>query len=130
MTVADTTFLIDLQKSRRSERHQIAADWIRSNPQESISIPAIVLGEYAEGFADPDHPSLRRIRAIHSILPVDELVALQFGSVSRFLRSKGKLIGPNDIWIAATALAHEAPLLTRNVAHFTRVPGLRVINYA
>jgi tRNA(fMet)-specific endonuclease VapC len=130
MIFADTTFLIDLQKGRRSDRHRIAADWIRANPQESVSIPAIVLGEYAEGFDDPDHPLVRHIRNNHSIIPVDESVALQFGSVARLLRARGQLIGTNDLWIAATALAHEAPLLTRNVAHFTRVPELRVINYA
>tara|TARA_B110000483_G_scaffold183931_1_gene217555 strand:- start:259 stop:651 length:393 start_codon:yes stop_codon:yes gene_type:complete len=130
MIVADTTFLIDLQKGRRSDRHRVAADWIRANPHEQVFIPAIVLGEYAEGFDDPDHPLMQHIRNSHPILPADASVALRFGSIARLLRAGGRLIGTNDIWIAATALVHEAPLLTRNVTHFTRVPGLQVINYA
>ncbi len=40
------------------------------------------------------------------------------------LTSKGQLIGPNDLLIAATALAHGAILVTHNTAEFSRVPGL------
>ncbi len=130
MIAADTTFLIDLQKGIRSERHKVAADWIRANPTESIYLPAMVLGEYAEGFADPDHPLIREIRARYPILSVDDSVAVQFGSISRLLRSSGRTIGSNDTWIAATTLAYNVPLLTRNSVHFTRVPGLQVVNYA
>jgi predicted nucleic acid-binding protein len=36
-------------------------------------------------------------------------------------------IGANDLWIAATALAHGRPPLTRDEAHFPRVSGLRVM---
>jgi predicted nucleic acid-binding protein len=35
----------------------------------------------------------------------------------------------NDLWIAATALANGMPVVTRNVKHFQRVPGLSVISY-
>ena len=37
--------------------------------------------------------------------------------------------GANDMWIAATALAHAQPLLTRNAREFARVPGLQVESY-
>ena len=39
------------------------------------------------------------------------------------------LIGTNDLWIAATALAHSMPEVTRNSAQFARVPGLDVVAY-
>lgn len=42
------------------------------------------------------------------------------------LRAAGQLVGPNDLWIAATALAYEKPVVTRNVEHFTRVAHLEV----
>lgn len=47
----------------------------------------------------------------------------------RALKAAGTLIGANDMWIAATALAHGQPLLTRNAREFTRVPGLQVESY-
>lgn len=65
-----------------------------------------------------------------STSPIDRKVSESYGRLSKILRQTGRPIGPNDTWIAAAALAHEMPLLTRNVAHFTRVPRLRVINYA
>lgn len=46
------------------------------------------------------------------------------------LARKNQLIGPNDLWSAASALEHELALLTRDVEEFRRVPGLHVIDYA
>ncbi len=42
------------------------------------------------------------------------------------LTAAGRLIGPNDVMIAATAVAHGYGLLTLNVREFARVPGLDV----
>jgi predicted nucleic acid-binding protein len=41
----------------------------------------------------------------------------------------GLLIGANDLWIAATALAFGKPVVTRNLREFQRVPGLTVLDY-
>jgi predicted nucleic acid-binding protein len=49
--------------------------------------------------------------------------------LARALRLKGKLIGSNDLWIAATALEREMALVTRNTAEFSRVPGLKIKGY-
>ena len=65
----------------------------------------------------------------HPIVEVDLGVALLYSRISRGLRVSGEAIGSNDTWIAATALAHEVPLLSRNAEHFERVPGLEVIAY-
>lgn len=42
----------------------------------------------------------------------------------------GQLIDANDLWIAATALAFEMPVVTRNEKHFARVPRLDMVGYA
>ena len=47
----------------------------------------------------------------------------------RHLRGVGQPIGTSDLWIAATPLAHRMPVVTRNVAHFARVPHLEVETY-
>jgi tRNA(fMet)-specific endonuclease VapC len=48
----------------------------------------------------------------------------RFAQTRTLLRSQGMLIPDMDILIAATALAHNLTLLTRNVRHFQRIPGL------
>ena len=41
----------------------------------------------------------------------------------------GVLIGANELWIAATALAHRMPLVTGDVRHYSRVPELSLRAY-
>ncbi|MEM8954043.1 MAG: type II toxin-antitoxin system VapC family toxin [Verrucomicrobiota bacterium] len=129
MILVDTTFLIDLQRGARNKRREEAEAWVDANAHEELGIPAIVLGEFAEGFDDEDDPLLMGYRTGHRVFFVDERVAARYGVISRSLRAAGLSIGTNDTWIAATALAWGLPLLTRNVEHFGRVPGLAVVGY-
>ncbi len=55
-------------------------------------------------------------------LPVCE----QYGKLVNELRSKGFPIGDLDTLIGSTALIHRQILLTRNKAHFEKIPGLVV----
>ena len=57
-------------------------------------------------------------------LPFDDDAAYRHALIRAELTAKGQLIGPNDLLIAATALAHGAILVTHNTAEFSRVPGL------
>ena len=43
------------------------------------------------------------------------------------LAERGEVIGAHDLWIAATGVAHDLAVATRNVASYRRVPGLRVL---
>ena len=58
------------------------------------------------------------------IVPFGEKSARVYGRLRGDLESKGMTIGPNDLLIAATALAYGAVLVTNNVREFKRVPGL------
>jgi predicted nucleic acid-binding protein len=40
------------------------------------------------------------------------------------------MIGMNDLWIAATAIAHGCAIVTANAKEFVRVPGVEVLSYA
>lgn len=50
----------------------------------------------------------------------------EYGKIRQDLGSRGLLIGPNDLLIAATALANSLTLVTHNTREFSRVPGLKL----
>jgi len=127
----DTTFLIDLQNERRARGGvRGAREFLESNRQTELFLPAVALGEYLEGFADPESTAARALVMSLNVLEVTEDVAKRYASTTRYLRSVGKLIGTNDLWIGCTAQAANLPLITRNAAHFSRIPGLQVVAYA
>lgn len=63
------------------------------------------------------------------VLPLDEAAAKCYGEVRSQLTAKGRLIGNNDLFIAAHALSLGATVVTNNEREFARVPGLVVENW-
>ncbi len=126
----DTTFLIDLQRERcRGEAAKRPAHrFLQANDQATIEVSAVVLGEYAEGFAEPRDAIELLIRDTN-VLSINEEVAIRYGVLVRQLRETGQLIGTNDLWIAATSLTYGLPLVTRNREHFARISQLTVVSY-
>ena len=64
-----------------------------------------------------------------TICPFEEPADQCYGQLRAALERQGKLIGPNDMLIAAHALALDCIMVTANQAEFARVPGLRVENW-
>lgn len=126
----DTTFLIDLQRERsRGEPEGPAHRFLRRFPDARLYLSAVALAEFAEGFVSIEHPIVRAVRERHTLLPVDEETALIYAGVVRDLRSRGRLIGTNDLWIGSSSLRLRLPLLTADTEHFSRIEGLEVIGY-
>jgi len=59
-------------------------------------------------------------------LPFDDRAAEIYGLVRIQLAAAGKLIGPNDLLIAAIAIANDVTLVTHNTREFSRVEGLHI----
>ena len=60
------------------------------------------------------------------VLPFTREISERAAIIFQELRKENKIIEFRDIFIAATALEHEQPVLTRNKKHFTRVKGLKL----
>lgn len=57
-------------------------------------------------------------------------VAEYFGRVKADLQKRGAMVADNDLWIAAHALEHDATLVTNNERDFSRIPRLKLVNWA
>lgn len=95
-------------------------------------ISAVVLAELEFGVELSDRSAQARLALqalldVLIVLPWPAEAATHYGRIRALLRSAGKLIGPNDLLIAAHALALELPLMTGNVGEFRRVPELKVL---
>ena len=60
----------------------------------------------------------------HGIIEITEEVAGHYARVRADVERRGLIIGGNDLWIAAMALALGATLVTNNTDEFSRVSGL------
>ena len=128
--IFDTTFLVDFQReARRGDTAGPAHRFLEAHGDATMAVPFAVVGEFAEGFDHKQHAALYAAIARFEVLPGDTETALRYGALTRSLRAAGRLIGTNDLWIAACALRHSRALVTRNADEFSRVPGLRVVRY-
>ena len=60
------------------------------------------------------------------LLPVDLPIARAHAQLWADLAARGQMIGPHDLWLAASCVAHGLTMVTANVREFERVPGLQV----
>jgi tRNA(fMet)-specific endonuclease VapC len=92
----------------------------------SISKAELYYGAYRSTRREANLAVLRRFFQGFETLGFDEKCEEVYGVIRARLSLAGTPIGPNDLLIAAVALANEATLVTHNTAEFGRVKGLRV----
>ncbi len=119
----DTNIIIALWSDEPSVKR-------RFGEAEETFIPSIVLGELYFGAVKSFRSKVNLARvdefaATNSVLPCDALTAQHYGRIRASLRSKGRPIPDNDIWIASLALQFGLTLVTRD-EHFQEVEGLSV----
>ena len=102
--------------------------------EESHFTTSITLGELLYGAVRRRSASLMNaiqdylLRDV-TIVPFDEASARVYASIRVELEAAGRPLHRSDLQIAAICLAHDLTLVTGNVRHFERVPGLRVENW-
>jgi tRNA(fMet)-specific endonuclease VapC len=62
-------------------------------------------------------------------VPFDDASAMEYGRLAGAFAAKGSPIGEFDVLIAAHAISLDLTLITNNLRHFMRVPGLRTENW-
>ncbi len=131
----DSSFLIDLMRETAREKPGPAFDFIESlDPKELLSISVHVACELRVGaefarHALKEHEQLDEFLSAFAVAQTDDRFAPMFARIAAATRRAGTPVAPLDLLIATAALLDDAPLVTRNVKDFSRVPGLRVLRY-
>ena len=91
----------------------------------TVVLSAVTIMEiYAlAGMSDIEQYRIDSAIAMIEIIPIDAVVAKRAGALAR-TRHRGRA----DLLIAATAIVHELPLLTKNTRDFRGIPGLVLLS--
>ena len=124
--ILDTNFVIAAEREARRGVLGRTDSFLAQRPDETFFITFTVAGELACGQSASTHRDWQRLCHPYPVLPWTMEVAWHYGEIYRALAAQGRLIGANDMWIAATALTHGFGVVTNNQDEFSRVPGLVV----
>lgn len=127
--ILDTSFVVEAEREARRRVPGVMDAFLAGHAEEEFHITFTVAGELACGDSAAERAIWKRLLAPYPVIPWSLEVAWHYGVVYRALASRGALIGTNDIWIAATAIAAGMGVVTRNVNEFGRVPGLPVVPF-
>lgn len=126
MFVLDTNTLIYFFKGVG----KVEQNLLSRSPGE-VAVSAIVLFELEVGIGKSKHPGKRMqqldsLISIISVLPFGIKEAKSSALICVQLEKQGAPIGPLDILIGGTALAHQATLVTHNIKEFSRIKKLQI----
>lgn len=128
--ILDSTFLVDVLRGDEAVTDRLAS-------VDDAGVPfvsAVTVMELAEGIRLADASADERA-AVEDLLekvnevPFDRSCAFEAGRLNAALVRTGEPIDETDVMIAATALVHEFPVVTRNRDHFDRIDDLEVVTY-
>jgi tRNA(fMet)-specific endonuclease VapC len=105
-----------------------------TNTASQIALPAVSAYEVWVAVLGSQNPKRRQQQfeaslSVIEIVPFDGAAATRAAKLRHDLERVGESIGPLDTLIAATALTCGGVLVTRNLREFSRVPGLKTVNW-
>jgi predicted nucleic acid-binding protein len=127
--ILGTTFLVDLDRELKRGEFGPAQRFLKERSAEPLFLTFTVAGELAAGPGLTERSHWEELIGPFQVLQATPDVCWEYGRAFRYLATNGLLIGTNDLWIAATALAFGKAVVTRNSREFERVPGLEVRRY-
>jgi predicted nucleic acid-binding protein len=123
IALGDTSVFIAVEKGRP----------LLTTPPAALGVSYVTVAELTVGVLQAPSPEERalRSRTLREVqrlrpLPVDRLIAATWAELRTATRDMKRRMPVNDSWIAATAIAHELPVVAQD-DDYTDVPGLEVI---
>jgi predicted nucleic acid-binding protein len=130
--ILDTAFVEDVA-SEDPDALRRAETLVRQGSPERLSAMTLYELYWGVGYVETSQAERGSIDAVldtKEIYHVTPEIARKAGRIAGALASDGQpLNDPGDEIIGATGVVHDEPVLTRNVEHFERIPGLEVETY-
>jgi len=127
--ILDTSVIIKLEREGVSEAFNPRFD------RDQIAISVVTVSELLAGVHQSQgEQSVYRSSFVGEMLdrleplPITPRIARIHADMASFMKQEGRTIGNHDQWIAATALAHGATVVTMNRKDFDKVPALQVVS--
>lgn len=125
----DASVLIGFERG-----HAAIESRLSGREDEEFFLSVVTASELIHGVHRATAPDVRAkrsafVEAVLSrfpILSIDLQTARTHAQLWAELASKGAMIGPHDLWLAAACVAHGLTLVSANVREFQRVPGLSI----
>jgi len=129
--ILDTDVIIDFLKKKPEPEalrifHQIRTGKLTA---KITSITAFELYRGARLSPNPKQSmgDIKTLGGYMNILPFDEKSADTASEICIYLEKQGEPIEVRDLFIGAIAKTKDTLLITRNVTHFQRIPGLKLM---
>ncbi len=131
----DTDTCISLLDGREPEKQQNILTRLERLHRPEIFLSTVTVSELSFGvensrFRKANLAALDAFLLDFRVMPFDETAAREAGRVRAELEKRGQRIGAMDTLIAAHAKSLGLPVVTNNVADFSRVRGLKVENWS
>lgn len=131
----DTCLISELAKSKPDEK---VVDWVLSENETGFYVSVLTFGELHKGIEKlPESKKKEELRSWiedelknrfqNRIIGIDMRVSILWGKIQCIAEKKGNPMPAVDALIAATALAHDLTVVTRNVSDMEQ-SGVRLLN--
>ena len=114
--------------------HTLAQDYVHALRGSQLILSFMSVAELRMGAISARWGSHRRVLVERFILSfelvyADNDLCTVWARIRANARAAGRPLSPQDAWIAATALALDAPLATNNRRHFEHIQKLRLLSF-
>ena len=124
MYLLDTCIMIPLFKGKNGIQERIVSVGIGRCCISELVLAELLVGAYKSGRRS-EMECIRFARETFTVLPLSSEILDAYARLRARLEAPGLRIDRLDLLLAATALENDAVLVTHNVQHFSRIPGLR-----
>ena len=120
----DTCVVIPLLKGRNGIQEKLGSLGVEQCCLSELVLSELLVGAYKTNKESEFH-DIQFLHELFKTIPVDYAVLDRYAQLRALLEQQGNRIDSMDLLIAATALVHGHTLVTHNMHHFSRIPGLK-----